>query len=85
MESQEINLKKFIKQYGLTSEYCAAALGIDRQKFWRWCKPENANYKVLKTALKFLIRCQLSLEECNKNSRTDWESAEREFNRRMGK
>lgn len=77
--------KTLLKKHGVTIGYVVNILRIDRQKFDRWSEDDHPNNRVLRAAVKFVLRYILDTDETNAKRIKEIEDAEQEYKNRMDK
>lgn len=80
---RESEIKELLRTNGIKFNKIAAMLGIDSQKFHRWSEDDHPNNKVLKAAVKFVLRCMLETDQVQQKKMLRAKTAEIEFRERM--
>ena len=76
-------LKNLLQKNGIKIGYLCGVLKIDRQKFDRWSEDDHPNNKVLRAAVKFVLRYMLETRESEAKRIQEIEEAEQKFKNKM--
>ena len=80
---QKNYVKNLLKQHGVTIDHMVKTLGIDRQKFNRWSEDTHPNNKVLRAAIKFVLRFMMQTKDSEAERLLKIKEAEEAYKKAM--
>lgn len=76
-------IKNLLKVNGIKHKEVYMLLGMDKQKFDRWSEDDHPNNKVLRAAVKFVLRCMIETDQVRQKKIQQIKTAEEQFKERM--